>query len=207
MHDQLPYLLAFLGTGLLLGLRHAMDADHIAAMSTIVVRTGNIGQSLRNGAIWGTGHTATLFLAGSVVLLFRLTIPEALIAFLEVLVGMMLVWLGVSLLINFNGKAKPHAAPERSGARSVFVGAVHGLAGSGTLMLLILATADSVTLGLAYILVFGAGSIAGMLGFSGVIAVPLAWSASSTKLQRWIGIAAGLASALVGIYLIIENAI
>jgi hypothetical protein len=207
MYDQLPYLLVFLGTGLLLGLRHAMDADHIAAMSTIAVRTGNIGQSLRNGAIWGTGHTATLFLAGSVVLLFQLTIPDALIAFLEMLVGVMLIWLGVSLLIRFDGKAHAHAASERSGARSFFVGAVHGLAGSGTLMLLILATVDSVTLGLAYILVFGVGSIAGMLGFSGVIAVPLAWSASSTKLQWWIGIAAGFASALLGMYLILENAI
>ena len=187
--------------GLVTGLRHSMEADHIAAVSTIMAADGS-EKSLRRapllGALWGLGHTASLFAAGLVVLLMAVTIPEKISSTLEFGVGIMLVFLGATTLTGFkvgrfvrgifshhthdhlhihNDTGVMHSHEHdhhdhRHGHKSLIVGIVHGLAGSGALMLLVLSTINSVPLGLAYIAIFGAGSTASMAAMSALIGLP-----------------------------------
>lgn len=191
--------------GLITGLRHSMEADHVAAVSTIVA-TGKskLSRAPLLGLLWGVGHTATLFVAGLIVLLLAISIPERISGTLEFGVGMMLVFLGATTLTGFNvGKFlrgmirrsnthahvhvhvhkdtgvvhshdHDHHQDHRHGHKSMIVGMIHGMAGSGALMLVVLSTINSVPLGLAYIAIFGAGSIASMAAMSALIGLPFA---------------------------------
>lgn len=189
--------------GLITGLRHSMEADHIAAVSTIMA-TSERHKKLRRapllGALWGLGHTASLFAAGLVVLLLAVSIPQKVSNTLEFGVGVMLVFLGATTLTGFNigkfvrGIFSRHTHEHRHvhedigvvhshehdhhdhkhGHKSLTIGMVHGMAGSGALMILVLSTISSVPLGLAYIAIFGAGSIASMTAMSTLIGLPFA---------------------------------
>lgn len=191
-----------LGLGLLLGARHALDADHIAAVSTLLTDHPSWRRSGSVGFWWGMGHTATLLLVGLVVIWFKVSIPEGLATTLEFGVGIMLVLLGGSLALTLvrerwhvhlhrhDGEPHVHLHSHRldqghrhghwfrPSLRPVLVGMVHGLAGSAALMLLVLAAVRSAWEGMAYILVFGVGSIAGMVCIGMLISLPLAVSAS-----------------------------
>jgi sulfite exporter TauE/SafE len=218
---DLSYLFVLLGTGMVLGLKHAFDADHVAAVSTIVTRTDSLPKSLRYGAVWGGGHTATLLVVGLVVLLFKVTISDPVAAAFEGIVGLMLIVLGVnvfwSVLPMVGGASTEEHDPSHGHDhsempivwrsmdwRSFVVGAVHGLAGSAALMLLVLSTVTSVLAGIVYILVFGVGSILGMLFFSGVLALPLFLSGDNARVQQGIEMLAGLASFLLGVLIVYE---
>src|SRR3989338_5460903 len=186
----LPFTL--LGFGFLSGIRHAFEADHVAAVSTMAGSPAK-KQSLI-GAFWGMGHLTALFAAGLVVLLFRISIPQKVALSLEVAAGIMLVVLGADALIKAN-KYKIHFHRHRHGIiehihfhshisgkshlhehiqlkKSFAIGLIHGLAGSAALMLLVLMAAESVLSGLAYILLFGIGSISGMVLISNAILLP-----------------------------------
>jgi ABC-type nickel/cobalt efflux system permease component RcnA len=97
-------LMAALGLGVILGLRHALDPDHVVAVSTIVSEYRNPLRSFWVGISWGIGHTTTLFLIGIVIIALRLTIPDRLALLLEFAVGVMLVGLGVQVIYNFRKK-------------------------------------------------------------------------------------------------------
>lgn len=192
-------MLATLGLGFVLGLKHATEADHLAAISTIVSERRSIWQSAGVGALWGIGHTASLLVAGVFVVGLGVAIPERVAGVLELTVALMIVFLGMRLLsahvhrhthegkphIHVHFHDKEHAHPigithatvhsGLSGWRPVLVGIVHGLAGSAALTLLVLSTVvrnGSAFLGFAYLAIFGAGSIGGMLLMSCVISVP-----------------------------------
>jgi len=195
---------AIFGLGFLLGLRHALEPDHVVAVSTIVSRSKSIARSSLAGTLWGLGHTTSLFICGNVVLALRLTIPESFVARAETAVAVMLVVLGVNALwqwakasklhIHFHthdGRRHIHFHVHRSvetavhthrhvfrvGIRSFLIGMVHGLAGSGALMILVVTAVPSFLTGLIYILLFGLGSIGGMLLLSSVISIPFVLSA------------------------------
>jgi len=228
-------LFAALVLGFALGLRHATDADHVVAVSTIVGQSSNIFRSALIGAFWGIGHTTTLFIMGILVIIFRVSIPERMALFLEFLVGIMLVFLGWLVLrdqvrragaylarrlhvhehlhnaegehIHFHDPEEAHrAAPAaRTPGRAIVIGMVHGLAGSAALMLLVLTTIPSPLAGLVYILIFGVGSIAGMLLLSGVIGLPFALTAQySQTLNEGIRIVAGTVSIVLGLLVMYE---
>ncbi|MDQ6964343.1 MAG: urease accessory protein, partial [Mariprofundales bacterium] len=91
-------MIEMLGIGFLLGMRHAMESDHVAAVASLVTRSSSIGDSIRLGSAWGVGHTITLFLFGSVVMLLDSMIPEHVAIVLEFMVGVMLVVLGVDVV-------------------------------------------------------------------------------------------------------------
>ncbi len=187
--------------GLVIGLRHSMEADHVAAVSTIVAGSNkNKFRAPMLGALWGLGHTASLFVAGLVVLLLAISIPQRVSNTLEFGVGIMLVFLGMTTLTGFNaarflrgitgrgqhkhvhihddtGIMHSHEHDHhdhKHGHKPLIVGMVHGMAGSGALMLVVLSTINSVPLGLAYIAIFGAGSIASMAAMSTLISLPFA---------------------------------
>ncbi len=194
---------AFIVLGFLIGLRHALEADHLAAVASLATRTGSLRQTISLGALWGLGHTLTLFLFGWLVLVLGVALPEAVAGWLEFAVGVMLVALGLDVLRRFvrdrvhfhahrhgDGNVHFHAHshrgetghdPERHHhghdrsllARALLVGLMHGMAGSAALVVFTMERFASATAGLTYIALFGLGSIAGMAVLSVVIAVPM----------------------------------
>lgn len=221
-------LYAAFGLGLILGIKHALDADHLIAVSTIVSEHRSLKWASLIGAFWGLGHTATLFVVGLLVIGLRLTISPRLALGLEFSVAIMLVILGINILwrsfrvekihlhahnhspethahFHIHGEREEihaHPHPFKSMRKPFFVGMVHGLAGSAALMLLVLTTIPSPLAGLLYIVIFGFGSVGGMLVLSSLIGLPFILTAQRfTALNRWIRLAAGLASAAFGIFL------
>ena len=194
---------AVLGLGFVLGLKHATEPDHVVAVSTIVSRNKSIAHSSLAGTLWGLGHTASLFICGGVVLALRLTISENFTQWAETGVALMLVFLGLNSLWRMARPERkhdhPHAPPVQT--RSFFVGMVHGLAGTGALMVLVLATVPTLAGGLIYILLFGLGSIGGMLLLSGIISIPFAVSARRyTFLNNGLQLIAALMSVGLGLF-------
>lgn len=214
-------MLLFLGVGLLVGMRHALEADHLAAVVALSTRSrGRVATMLR-GAAWGLGHASALFVVGGVCLAFGTTISAASETWLERGVGLMLIVLGAQVIIRlWRGRVRisrhthpggivhvhahrgdragePAAGTHRHAAgshlRAALVGTVHGMAGSAALIVLTSSTAESFAAGLAYIAAFGLGSVLGMAMLSLAIAVPL----ESTS--RRLGGAFGLIEIPVGL--------
>ena len=215
-------MFAILGLGFLLGMQHALEADHVAAVSSIAARRSDVGDIVKHGLTWGLGHTLTLFVFAGAAILLGHAIPEWLAQPLETAVGLMLVGLGAHVLwrlwrdrVHFHkhghgdgtvhihahshaGETIPHArAPHSHGHgfrwRTLLVGLMHGMAGSAALLVLAVSQAASPAAGLAYVALFGIGSMVGMGALSTVIAVPLAVSArwltwANSGLQGAVGI-------------------
>lgn len=219
---ELISAVAVLIAGFFLGVQHALDADHVIAVSTMVSRSRSLKRSALLGILWGSGHTTTLLLTGLLVLFFRLAIPKVLESLFEVLVGFVLVLLGAMVVKNLrakslhihshnhNGKTHVHVhghsqtAAHQHQHRIFFVGTLHGLAGSAALMLIILSTIKSVGLGILYIIFFGAGSIFGMLVFAALFYVPLFITERHFPLvNQVISLTIGLASIFFGVYLLL----
>jgi len=200
---------AALGIGFLLGLRHATDADHIAAVATFVSRDRSLVGSCLVGTFWGVGHTAALLTAGVATIIFKLTISPALEKTLEIVVALVLIVLGGQVLLrSLYGDAEVHRHRHVlvSGRRPFLVGLLHGLAGSAALTLLTLATISSPLAGALYIVVFGIGSTAGMLAVTGVIALPFVLTAGRAhRLNTAIRATAGAASLVLGVWLVWQS--
>jgi ABC-type nickel/cobalt efflux system permease component RcnA len=229
---------SFIGTlalGFVLGLKHALDADHVVAVSTIVGCQQSVWKSSLVGAFWGVGHTASLFVAAVAVIVLRVTISETVALSMEFCVGLMLMILGADVLRRVaigevaihchshahSNDSDPHEhASEHThlhvhipyavsdgdshhsvGRRPFLVGLVHGLAGSAALMLFVLSTISSPWLGLLYVLIFGAGTIAGMLVMSAVISLPFAMASQfRSGLVGRIQLAVGVGSLAIGAF-------
>ena len=222
-------LLAF---GFVTGLQHATEADHITAVATLVSKNRRLSKASLLGALWGAGHTLTLFIAGLAVLLLAVSIPTKLALSLEFGVGIMLIILGLSVIRSvrknvfidsfFNMFSTKHMHPHAHGNKvhvhphghdeehthshkSIIVGMIHGMAGSGALMLVVLSTVDSVMSGLAYIALFGIGSVVAMLAVSTAIGLPFVFTANRFgNINRYVRAVAALVSIGLGISVIYE---
>lgn len=216
------HLMTLLGLGFILGLKHALDVDHVVAVSTVVSQTNSLKQSSLFGAIWGVGHTSALLLVGLAILGFKLNIPYGLALSFEFLVGIALVVLGLGVLWTVI-KAKVHLHKHKHGEiihthfhshkktllhshlhKSFLAGMIHGLAGSAALMLLVLTTVSSIVQGLLYILVFGVGSILGMLMVSTVIGLPFMLTSKFDKIHATVKILSGAISIILGFTIMYE---
>ena len=220
-------LLTLLGVGFLLGLRHALDVDHLAAVSTVLAERPSILASSSVGLWWGIGHTLTLLVVGSIVLISGLRIPDGFELVAESAVGALLIVLGGSLgfrlyrerwhVHRHHHDGEPHIqfhSHQRhddhshqhwmaESIRPLCIGMAHGLAGSAALMLMILATTTEVGAGLLSILIFGIGSIVGMMCIGITISVPVIYSRSiSPRLFVGVQSAASLASVSVGMWML-----
>ena len=190
--------------GLLLGLRHATDADHVVAVTAIISRERSLARAARIGALWGVGHSVTLVLVGGTIVAFRLVIPPRIGLGLEFGVALMLIVLGFSNLrapATSTGTGHDHPVAF-NGWRPLLVGTVHGLAGSAAVALLVLATIRETAWALAYLAVFGVGTIAGMMFVTVLLAAPAIYATRRvTQLQRGLRLAAGTLSVVVGLLL------
>jgi hypothetical protein len=211
--------------GFILGIKHALEADHVVAVSTIVSRDPRPLKSALAGMFWGIGHTLTLFAAGTAVLFFKVSIPDRVAVSFEFLVGAVLVGLGAQNLWELwrrgfhvhrhgSGKTHIHFHTHREGHAhhltdrrrwSLLVGMMHGLAGSGALVLLVLGTVDGPLEGAGYILVFGLGSILGMMMIGTAMALPFSIPGQGAGgLRSRIQLLAGGASGLLGMLVMVR---
>ena len=204
--------------GFVLGLRHAIEADHLAAISTIATERRSLLSSLLVGASWGLGHTLALLLAGVGVLLLRYQMTDRIAHALEMCVGMMLVLLGANVLRSLAHRAAsrhhdhaaaashPHSATWLA-ARPLLVGMVHGLAGSGPLLLLTLAVVSSPWAAFFYIAVFGVGSMMGMAIMSVLLSVPAHLTVEHfARTHLALRGLSGLFSVALGLIIVYDNA-
>lgn len=206
-------LFSILSLGFILGIKHAIEPDHIIAVSTIASRSKKLSQSALAGVFWGIGHTATLFLIGITFILMKNSISDKVSMSLEFLVGVMLVYLGTANVLATNkNQCHIHRNHSQYGDKHYFIkssliGLVHGLAGSAAMVLLTMSTVNSVWQGAAYILIFGAGTVAGMLLFTTVIGIPFVFSSSKKEMNSLFTMISGIISVLFGLYYMYNLAI
>jgi ABC-type nickel/cobalt efflux system permease component RcnA len=222
-------MFAILGLGFLLGMQHALEADHIAAVSSIAARRSDVADIVKHGLTWGLGHTLTLFVFAGAAILLGHAIPQTLARPLESGVGIMLVGLGAHVLwrlwrdrVHFHihghgdgtvhihahshaGETVAHDRARHAHAhgfrwRTLLVGLMHGMAGSAALLVLAVSQAASPAAGLGYVALFGVGSMIGMGALSAVIAVPIAISARwLTAANRGLQGAVGVITVAIGV--------
>ncbi|MDJ0880657.1 MAG: sulfite exporter TauE/SafE family protein [Gammaproteobacteria bacterium] len=225
---------SLLWLGFLIGMRHALEADHLAAVASIASQQNSIRSTLKHGAIWGLGHTTTLFLFGSVVIWMDTIIPQQLAQALELVVGLMLIVLGLDVLrrvwrdrvhyhvhrhdhqahfhahshageSNHQVSKHAHSHDRKFPFRTLMIGFMHGLAGSAALILLTMDTTQSLWLGMGYMFLFGVGSIIGMALLSLIIAIPLRASAKGlTWVHNGLQAVIGLLTCLLGTGIVVS---
>jgi len=202
------------GLGTLLGMRHALEPDHLAAVSTLMTGERSSAKAAWLGAFWGLGHTLTLFTAGALLVVLQTEMPAIAARVLEVCVVLLLVGFGVRAI--YQGARRVPAGPthshRRPGAFSPFqmdrwtlarplaVGAVHGLAGSGAMTALVVTTLPSTATRLGYLMLFGVGSIVGMAALSGLLGWPIARLGSHHLFTRAASLAVGCVSTALGLF-------
>lgn len=218
-----------MGLGLAIGLQHAFEPDHVAAVSTQIsrgrlaqksakqaIKSGAIKSSIM-GALWGAGHTTTLVLVGLLVSALAMRIEQQVFSGLEFVVGLMLVFLAITTTLNkkilklrhkhphqhedgtIHYDAHEHADTDhKHGHKSYLIGCIHGLAGSGSLVVLTASTLQNTGMVLGFILIFGIGSIIGMALVSGLMGFPLALATKTAKISRLMRYAAGAFSLVIG---------
>jgi hypothetical protein len=151
------------------GMGHAFEPDHLLAVSTLVTRHDRLGPALRDGLFWGLGHTTMLVLFGSIIIFSRATWLHS--GYFEAAVGVMLIGLGIGRLLDKNSY-QSFQKPKQQVGFAYTVGLVHGLAGSGALVLAVLSAIAQPAWAVAYILLFGLGSVLGMLVAVSLMRVP-----------------------------------
>ena len=246
-------LVSIIALGFFLGMRHATDPDHVIAVTTIVSRQRNVRYAALIGLLWGLGHTITIFIVGSAIILFGLVIPPRIGLTMELSVGLMLILLGILSLSGITRWITESFTPLRSGQdthshehgdyihsheqghmtgkhgysedatpvswmdrtlgsmdfyqvlRPLVVGVVHGLAGSAAIALLVLTTIRVPGWAVLYLLVFGIGTVGGMMLITAAIAVPFTFSENRfARLHRGLGLASGLVSLIFGLFIVYQ---
>src|SRR5436190_5709963 len=229
-------VVSILAFGFCLGLKHAIEADHVAAVSTIASEYPSILGSSFVGALWGVGHTISLLAASVLIIVLHVQIGTSLSLALEFVVGLMLIVLGANALlkllrgghlhmhVHWHG-GRLHAHPHSHAAgneaqpahshhglklqrRPIVIGMIHGLAGSGALMLLVLSTIQRPAVALIYVLIFGIGSTGGMMIMSALVGLPAQLTAQRFQWANTIlrG-AAGAFSVALGLFITFEIAL
>lgn len=190
-------VLPALALGVALGVRHATDADHVAAVGTILTRSGSTRRAAIVGITWGLGHSASVLLVGGALVLLRLPMPARVALALEFLAALMLIVLGVRSLLH-----RGQQTSEVSRARPALVGIVHGLAGTATLALLALAATDDAAAAAVYLLSFCAGTVAGMTLVTALLSLGARFgSVRLPAFDRGFRVVAGIASVAIGVLL------
>ena len=234
--ERLGPILFVTGLGLVLGMRHSTDADHVVAISTIASKQRSTRNAAFIGSVWGLGHTITVFIVGSLIILFGVEIPPRLGLSMEFSVAVMLILLGVLNLTGVIRRVTTYFTPAIAGPanapaptrtdnrrtrmetwldnsvgrlglyqclRPLIIGLVHGLAGSAAVALLVLSTIHNPIWATVYLLIFGAGTMIGMMCMTMAITLPLAYAGDRfSVLSRYLGVASGVVSLCFGSFLV-----
>lgn len=216
------HLLPLLGFGFIIGFKHALEADHIAAIATISSSTKSIKSSCFVGILWGLGHTISLLSVALFIFALKITFPHTLTLYFELAVGVMLFILGFDLIRTMaTQKAHIHIHTHDGAAhshfhshgystfhhhihRSFFVGLIHGLAGSAAVLLLIASAIHSLSVNILFIIMFGIGSMLGMLFVGAFITIPFLLAPRFTAIDFSLKIFSGLVSIAIGIFTVYQ---
>lgn len=206
--------LSILGLGLLLGLKHSFEPDHIIAVTNIVTETGEIKNASKLGICWGIGHTVTILLVSIICMAFKLTIPADLVPYLEAVVGLVLIYFGYLTIKNHKKFGHDHGQLPlgsyltkhniKGYKYSFAMGIVHGLSGSAAIILLTMLTVKTMWESILFILIFGIGTTISMAFSTTAISLPFIYS-KETVLNSKLSIFVGFFSILFGCYYISEN--
>ena len=200
--------------GLLLGLKHALEADHLSTVATLASRSSSPRHTVSVAAAWGLGHAASLVLLGGALVALGATLPHALAEAFEVAIGVILIALGADVLrrlrrerihvhVHEHGGTKhlhahshvldgSHEHQHPRLGRSLFIGGVHGLAGSAVVTVLALPS-GSIGRAAVSLLVFGAGTVLGMIALSLTLSLPLKLSLQRNQ-KMWIALQCALSA-------------
>jgi len=224
---QLPLIILLL-YALYEGLIHAFEADHILAVTTIVSQRNRLLPAIKDGIFWGLGHTSTIFFVGIIMIVFKVHIPEGAFSYFEAAVGCMLIIVASYRLflflrdeqtvLSFHKHKHEHAGENKSlhthihlkgknlHKASYGIGIVHGLAGSGTLVVLIMTQIESIANSVLYLVIFGLGSMVGMTFVAGIFSVPFSKKLVESKILRTclVIVSSGLCF-VYGCYVIYKN--
>jgi len=221
--------------GLAIGVIHAFEPDHLAAVTTQIVKNGDkksksvkyfvrksIIKSSVMGVLWGAGHTSSILVIGLLVAGLALTIPNNFFTSIELVVGFMLLLLGALLIFNKGILKHKHIHPHehadgvvhthphdhdidhKHGHKSYLIGCIHGLAGSGALVVLAVSGLDSFEMAISFLAVFGIGSIIGMTFASGIIGIPFVLSSKIPSLHKFLRYAVASVTIVIGANIIYE---
>ena len=218
-----PGIAAYLSLGLAVGMSHALEADHVAAVASLATGSRSLRDTVRVGVVWGSGHALVLAVVAGALLALGSAVPARVASMLELGVGVMLVGLGADVLrrlivervhfhrhwhgtqahLHAHGHQRgyrvhdpsrhAHSHPRPPTLRAFLVGMTHGMAGSAALVVLAAGSSPSPLAGLVYVALFAVGSIAGMAALSMVIALPM------QRLARVMTWTRNTAHALVGL--------
>ena len=217
-------------TAFVLGLGHSLDPDHIVAVSTLLCSSTSLRKSVASATLWGVGHSAVLLVVGLLVLGLRIAIPESVVQLLELGAASMLIVLGILVIRPLlSHRLHPHRHKENGEVRiieqkkihshphvhthdhshlhkSALTGIVQGLAGSAAIMLVTLATVNSLELGIVFIFVFGGGVILGMVGIACLINSLLNYTAARLEgMHEKIVAVTGIISISFGIFIFVQT--
>jgi ABC-type nickel/cobalt efflux system permease component RcnA len=227
-------LLNTLLLGFLIGLKHALEVDHVAAVASLVSKTTSIRECLTLGTSWGLGHIITLFIFSSIVLILDTVVSAQLALTLEFFVGCMLVFMGGTIIKNIVKKRihlhmhnhsdgtthlhfhshlqdnveHQHTHPKQFSIRALLVGMMHGMAGSAALIVLTLDSVLSIGARLVYIFLFGVGSVVGMILLSLLIIIPLRHSEyAANHAYQGLQVFIGLVTLFLGMIIMYETSV
>jgi len=202
-------LLTGSGFGGIVGVRHALEPDHFAAVATLISSERSSLRAAFLGIYWGLGHTLAIVIAGTAFVLLQAEMPVRASSVVDLLVPVMLIALGVRAILQAarsGPEGKTQLQRRTSGAqghvgvlRPLLVGAIHGLAGSGALTALVLTTLPSSASRFAYVVLFGVGSTLSMAAMSGLLGWPLARLGTHHVVARSIIFVVGFGSAALGV--------
>ena len=220
--------------GFLIGLKHALEVDHVAAVASLASKTTSAREGLTIGASWGLGHTITLFIFSSIVLILDAVVSAQLALTLEFFVGCMLVFMGGAIIKNIVKKRihlhmhnhsdgtthrhfhshlqdnveHQHTHTQQFSIRALLVGMMHGMAGSAALIVLTLDSVSSIKTRLVYIFLFGVGSVIGMALLSLLMIIPLRHSEyAANRTYQSLQVFIGLVTLFLGMIIMYETSV
>lgn len=193
-------MLAVLGAGAVLGLRHATDVDHLVVVTTLVQRERQVRAAVATALAWAFGHATTFLLISGAVLAFGLRPPAAFDRAIDLTIGLVLIALGAWHLLRGLGRATAaHALTPGRPWRSFAIGLLHGMAGSAAIALLALTSISSTAVAVLYLLMFTLGTTLGMTAVTLAIATPMLWVSRRRGALRALVVVAALASVGIGV--------
>lgn len=200
------------------GFTHAFETDHLLAVSNMVTNRSRLQKAMKDGIFWGLGHTSTILIVGCIFLIIKFQIEAVWFSCFEAAVGFMLIFLGLYRFLKWyknkppvfahyhDGKFHSHTSEIQSHLPSYFIGLVHGLAGSGALMLIVLSKANSTLSSLLYLVLFGIGSIAGMMLAAALFSLPFTKKyLQHTTIQGLLIMISSALCIVYGLFVVKEN--
>ncbi len=200
----MPFLFAAV-----VGFGHAFEADHLVAVGNIVTKRDRLILAVKDGIYWGLGHSSTIFMIGAIMILGKATFLNGYFGYFEAIVGVMLIVLGVFRLYQYfkaDMKTVELIDTQSDHHLAYGVGLVHGLAGSGAMVLLVMTEVDGSFNSMIYLLIFGVGSVVGMLVAAGIFSLPFSKKLTDNQnIQLFLIILSSLLCIGYGGYVVMEN--